>query len=196
MRRLRSSMSACGTARVKGVTASFMDFFSVSVQLNLLTAEGDGRRTARIRSAHLNHMRRSFHECCREGPAHTSCADNDNLFHASPSWPLRQDLRHIRLVDTFNNESVIRCPWLAMLRDTYIAFAVIPILSGFHVREFRNDDSLDRIAFKDFMLSIGDEHFDRMTLHRCSDSRPICFELFLIDCLRSREYNVCRHDRS
>src|SRR4029077_16429632 len=100
-------------------------------------------------------MRRSFHECCREGPAHTSCADNDNLFHASPSWPLRQDLRHIRLVDTFNNESVIGCPLLAVLRDTYIAFAVIPILSGFHVREFRNDDSLDRIAFKDFMLSIG-----------------------------------------
>src|SRR6266436_57660 len=149
-----------------------------------------------MRSADRNRVRRSFCECCRKGPAHTPCADNDNLFHASPSWPLRQDLRHIRLVDTFNNEFVIDCPLLAVLRDTLIGFAVIPILSGFHVREFRNDDSLDRIAFKDFMLSIGDEHFDRMTFHRCSDSRPICFELFLINGLRSREYNVCRHDRS
>src|SRR4029077_15931712 len=102
----------------------------------------------------------------------------------------------LRLADTVNNESVIDCPLLAVLRDTLIGFAVIPILGGFHGREFRNDDSLDRIAFKDFMLSIGDEHFDRMTLHRCSDSRPICFELFLIDGLRSREYNVCRHDCS
>src|SRR5580765_7645734 len=31
MRRLRSSRSACGTARVKGVMASFMDLFSVSL---------------------------------------------------------------------------------------------------------------------------------------------------------------------
>src|SRR4029077_4552158 len=122
--------------------------------------------------------------------------DSPDQTSAKSRSGLRQDLRHIRLVDTFNNESVIDCPLLAVLRDTLIGFAVIPILSGFHVREFRNDDSLDRIAFKDFMLSIGDEHFDRVTLHRCSDSRPIYFELFLIDGLRSREYNVCRHDRS
>src|SRR5262249_1668822 len=31
---------------------------------------------------------------------------------------------------------------------------------------------------------------------RCSDSSPIFFELFLIDGFSSREYNVCRHDRS
>jgi hypothetical protein len=28
------------------------------------------------------------------------------------------------------------------------------------------------------------------------DSSPIFFELFLIDGFGSREYNVCRHDRS
>jgi hypothetical protein len=44
--------------------------------------------------------------------------------------------------------------------------------------------------------SAGHEHFDRMTLHRCLDSSPIFFELFLIDGLSSREYNVCRHGRS
>ena len=49
---------------------------------------------------------------------------------------------------------------------------------------------------KDFVLSIGYEHFDRMTLHCCFDSSPIFFQLFLIDGFGSREYNVCRHDRS
>jgi hypothetical protein len=51
-------------------------------------------------------------------------------------------------------------------------------------------------TFKDFVLSLGYEHFDRMTLHRCLDASPIFFELFLIDGFSSREYNVCRHDRS
>jgi hypothetical protein len=40
------------------------------------------------------------------------------------------------------------------------------------------------------VLPIGYEHFDRMTLHRCLDSSPIFFELFLIDGFSSREYNV------
>ena len=35
-----------------------------------------------------------------------------------------------------------------------------------------------------------------MTLHRCFDSSPIFFELFLIDGFSSCEYDVCRHDRS
>src|SRR6201997_3450205 len=84
----------------------------------------------------------------------------------------------------------------AVLSDALVGLAVIPILCGFHVREFRNDDSLNRITFKDFVLSIGYEHFDRMTLHRCLDSSPIFFELFLIDGFSSHEYNVCKHDRS
>ena len=46
------------------------------------------------------------------------------------------------------------------------------------------------------MVTVGYEHFDRMTLHRCSDSSPIFFEFFLIDGFSSREYNVCRYDRS
>ena len=35
-----------------------------------------------------------------------------------------------------------------------------------------------------------------MTLHRCFDTIPIFFDLFLIDGFSSREYDVCRHDRS
>src|SRR4029077_1220508 len=80
--------------------------------------------------------------------------------------------------------------------DTLVGFTVVPILRSFPVREFRDYNSLNRIAFKKLEVPIGHEHFDRMAFHRCSDSRPICFELFLIDGLRSREYNVCRHDRS
>jgi hypothetical protein len=49
-------------------------------------AEGGCRRAACTRSADRNRVRRSFGECCREGPAHTPCADNDNLLHASPPW--------------------------------------------------------------------------------------------------------------
>jgi len=100
------------------------------------------------------------------------------------------------LADTFNNESVIDRPVFAVLGDALVGLAVIPILCGFHVREFRNDDSLNRITFKDFELSIGYEQFDRMTLRRCLDSSPIFFELFLIDGFSSREYKVCRYDRS
>src|ERR1700740_3208030 len=100
------------------------------------------------------------------------------------------------LADTFNDESVIDRPVFAVLGDVLVGLAVIPILCGFYAREFRNDHSLNRITFKDFVLSIGYEHFDRMILHRCFDSGPIFFELFLIDGLSSREDNVCRHDRS
>jgi hypothetical protein len=100
------------------------------------------------------------------------------------------------LADTFNNESVIDRPVFAVLGDALVGLAVIPILCGFHVREFRNDDSLNRITFKDFELSIGYKQFDRMTLRRCLDSSPIFFEFFLIDSFISREYNVRRNDRS
>src|SRR5579872_3278756 len=100
------------------------------------------------------------------------------------------------LADTFNNESVIDRPAFTVLGNSLVGLAVIPILCGFHIREFRNDDSLNRVAFKGFVLPIGYEHFDRMTLHRCLDSSPILFELLLIDGLSSREDNVCRHDRS
>src|SRR5579864_9086868 len=102
----------------------------------------------------------------------------------------------MQLADTFNNESVIDRPVFAVLGDVLVGLAVIPILCGFYAREFRNDYSLNRITFKDFVLSIGYEHFDRMILHRCFDSSPILFELFLIDGFSSREDNVCRHDRS
>ena len=47
----------------------------------------------------------------------------------------------------------------AVLGDALVGLAVIPILCGFYVREFRNDDSLNRITFKDFELSIGYEQF-------------------------------------
>ena len=87
----------------------------------------------------------------------------------------------LRLADTLNNESVIDCPVFAVLGSALVGLAVIPILGRFHVGEFRNDDPLNRITFKDFVLSIGYEDFDRMTLRRCFDSRPIFFELFLID---------------
>src|SRR5260370_1459982 len=46
--------------------------------------DGGCRRTARMRSTDRNRVRRSFCECCREGPVHAPCSDNDNLFHASP----------------------------------------------------------------------------------------------------------------
>jgi hypothetical protein len=121
------------------------------------------------------------------------------LFHTLDSRPGDSDPRCARtvlgLADTFNNESVIDRPVFAVLGDALVGLAVIPILCGFHVREFRNDDSLNRITFKDFVLSIGYERFDRMTLRRCLDSGPIFFELLLIDGFSSREYNVCRHDR-
>src|ERR1700758_3770065 len=100
------------------------------------------------------------------------------------------------LADTFNYESVIDRPVFAVLGDVLVGLAVIPILCGFYAREFRNDHSLNRITFKNFVLSIGYEHFDRMILHRCFDSSPIFFELFLIDGFNSSEDNVCRHDRS
>src|SRR5579863_191644 len=100
------------------------------------------------------------------------------------------------LADAFDNESLINRAPFAVLGDALVGLAMIPILCGFHVREFRDDDTLNRITFKDFVLSIGYEHFDRMTLHRCFNSSPICFELFLIDGFSSREYNVCRHRRS
>src|ERR1700740_1711473 len=102
----------------------------------------------------------------------------------------------MRVADTFNNESVIDRPEFAVLGDVLVGLAVIPILWGFCARKFRNDHSHNRITCKDFVLSIGYEHFDRMILHRCFNSSPICFELFLIDGLSSREDNVCRHDRS
>src|SRR5260370_1996415 len=95
------------------------------------------------------------------------------------------------LADTFNNESVIDRPVFAVLGDVLVGLAVNPILCGFYAREFHNDHSLNRITFKDFVLSIGCEHFDRMTLHRCFDSSPIFVELFLLDGFSSREDNVC-----
>lgn len=51
-----------------------------------LMAEGGCPRAACMRFADRNLVRRSFDECCCEGAAHTPCADNDNLFHASPHW--------------------------------------------------------------------------------------------------------------
>jgi hypothetical protein len=27
------------------------------------------------------------HECCREGPVHTPCANHDDLVHTFPLWP-------------------------------------------------------------------------------------------------------------
>ena len=63
------------------------------------------------------------------------------------------------LADTLNNESVIDCPVFAVLGDALVGLAVVPILCRFHVGEFRNNDPLNRITFKDFMLSIGDEDF-------------------------------------
>src|SRR6266481_5725677 len=99
------------------------------------------------------------------------------------------------LADAFNNESVIDRPAFAVHGDALVGLAVIPVLCGFHVREFRNDDSLNRITFKNFVLSIGYEHFDGMAFHCCFDSSPVFFELFLIHGFSSREYNVCRHNR-
>jgi hypothetical protein len=52
-----------------------------------LMAEGGCRRAIRMRSADRHRVRCSFGECCREGPAHTPCADNGDLFHASSPWP-------------------------------------------------------------------------------------------------------------
>ena len=77
------------------------------------------------------------------------------------------------LADAFHNESLIDRPQFAVLGDALVGLAVIPILCGFHVREFRSDDSLNRITFKDFVLSRGYEHFDRMTLHRCFGFRAL-----------------------
>src|SRR6202040_2103137 len=102
----------------------------------------------------------------------------------------------MQVANTFNNESVIDRPVFAVLGDVLVGLAVNPILCGFYAREFHNDHSLNRITFKDFVLSIGYEHFDRMILHRCFDSSPILFELFLIDGFNSSEDNVCGHDRS
>jgi hypothetical protein len=59
----------------------------------------------------------------------------------------------IALADTFNNESMIDRPVFAVRGDSLVGLAVLPILCSFHVRELRNDDSLNRIAFKDFVLS-------------------------------------------
>src|SRR6202030_3488703 len=117
-------------------------------------------------------------------------------FHSRPQLQDVSGPSLIALADTFNNESVIDRPVFAVLGDSLVGLVVIPILCSFNVREFRNDDSLNRITFKDFVLSIGYEHFDGMPLYRCLDSSPIFFELFLIDGFSSHEYNVCRHDRS
>jgi hypothetical protein len=68
--------------------------------------------------------------------------------------------------DTFNDKAVIDRAVIAVSGDVLVGLAVVPILCGFHVREFRNDHSLNRITFKDFVLSICNERFDRMTLHR------------------------------
>src|SRR5579863_5498286 len=83
-----------------------------------------------------------------------------------------------------------------MLGDGLVGLAINPILCGFYAREFHDDHSLNRITFKDFVLSIGYEHFDRTIFHRCFDPSPIFFEFFLVDGLRSRENNVSGHDRS
>src|SRR4029077_16127287 len=88
--------------------------------------------------------------------------------------------------DTFNNEAVIDRPVLAVHGDILVGLAVVPILCGFHVREFREDHSINRTAFKDFVLAICYDYFDRMTLHGCFDTIPIFFELFLIDGFSSR----------
>jgi hypothetical protein len=59
----------------------------------------------------------------------------------------------IALADTFNNKSVIDRTVFAVLGDSLVGLAVIPILCSFHVRELRNDDSLNRITFKDFTIT-------------------------------------------
>src|SRR5712691_439034 len=48
----------------------------------------------------------------------------------------------LRLADTFNNESVIDCPLLTVLRDTLVCFAIVPIFRRLYVREFCYHDSL------------------------------------------------------
>ena len=48
----------------------------------------------------------------------------------------------LQLAETFDNEPVIDRPQFTVLGDALVGIAVIPILCGFHVRDFRNDDSL------------------------------------------------------
>src|SRR4029077_15434357 len=100
------------------------------------------------------------------------------------------------LADTFNNESVIDCPSLAVLRDTLIGFAVIPILSGFHVREFCYHDSLNGIPLQDYVLPISTQDFNWMSFHCRFNSGPISLKLFLIQCFCSSENDVSGHDCS
>src|SRR4029077_20372864 len=187
MRRLRSSRSACGTARVKGVVASFMDFFPVSVQLNLLTAEA----------------------AADELPAcdpriETAC---DVLFtnavaKAPPIRPVPMTtiffmlFLGLRLADTFNNESVIDCPLLAVLRDTLVCFAIVPIFRRLYVREFCYHDSINGIALQDFVLPIGHQDFNWMSFHCRFNSGPISLKLLLIQCPCSSENDVSGHDCS
>src|SRR4029077_3557838 len=84
----------------------------------------------------------------------------------------------------------------AMLGDILVGFTAVPVLRSFHVGEFRNDNSLNRIAFKNLMVPVSYQHFNWMALHRCLDSGPVLFELVPIDGLCSRKYNVSRHGHS
>src|SRR5713226_9913257 len=67
-----------------------------------------------------------------------------------------------RLANTFNNEPVIDRPEFAMLGDILVGFTVVPVLRSFHVGEFRDDNSLNRIAFKNLIVPVSYQHFNRM----------------------------------
>src|ERR1700739_3982668 len=101
-----------------------------------------------------------------------------------------------RLADTFNNESVIDCPLLSVLRDTLVCFAIVPIFRRLYVREFCYHDSLNGIALQDFVLPISHQDFNWMSFHCRFNSGPISLKLLLIQCFCSSENDVSGHDCS
>src|SRR4029077_4372539 len=98
------------------------------------------------------------------------------------------------LADTFNNESVIDCPLLAVLCDTLVCFPIVPIFRRLYVREFCYHDSLNGIALQDFVLPISHQDFNWMSFHCRFNSGPISLKLLLIQCFCSSENNVSGHD--
>src|SRR4029077_11784610 len=102
----------------------------------------------------------------------------------------------LRLADTFNNESVIDCPLPAVLRDTLVCFAIVPMFRRLYVREFCHHHSLNGIALQDFVLPISHKDFNWMSFHCRFNSGPISLKLLMIQCFCSSENDVSGHDCS
>src|SRR5579864_4744550 len=98
------------------------------------------------------------------------------------------------LDNTFYDQALVNCAVLTVLGHSLVRFATVPILRCLCGWELRYHDSLNGIAFQDFMFPVSHQDFNWMSFHCRFNSSPVGLKFFLIQCFCSRENEVSRHD--